>query len=144
MLEHVTDARAVVSEAARIVKDGGYIVISVPNTVDGTFAPFRRLQMEFNLAGHVREFEEDEVRLLAEACGLTLVQIERSSFFVYWIAFAVDRSGMARRIVGLYKRFPKLELLSQSLLARLIRIENRLFSKIWRGGMCCVALLQKR
>lgn len=143
-LEHVTDDRTAVSELARILKPNGYLVVSIPNAIATTFPPFRKLQSIFNLAGHLREYEENTMRELLMSTGYDVIRIVRSSFFVYWTLNTLERSSMATMLDRALNRMPWMAAALRTIMANIIFVENRLLRSWCKGGMCVLYLARKR
>ena len=62
VLEHVKDPVSVLRSAARLLKEGGYLYLQVPEIYEG--------YMDWLIADHLSHFTLDTVQLLAALCGL--------------------------------------------------------------------------
>jgi SAM-dependent methyltransferase len=144
VLEHVVDDRIVLDEMNRVLKAGGHLVISVPNSSQSILPVFRRLQREFNLAGHVREYGADDMTRLLTSKGFSVVRACASSFLVFWALFSIDRSSLSERIGRFLAVHHRTSRLLQQLLARAILAENRLLGGWARFGMRSLYLAQKQ
>ena len=73
LLEHIADARRAVQEAARVLKSGGVLVVSVPMEAGFRHEPT-----------HVRMFHESDLQALARRAGLRTKTIYRYPFRWRW------------------------------------------------------------
>jgi ubiquinone/menaquinone biosynthesis C-methylase UbiE len=71
VLEHVPDDEATIAEVARVVRPGGQVYFTVPNTLDDApllLRPFYRRHDRW--VGHLRHYSSDQLELKCGAAGL--------------------------------------------------------------------------
>src|SRR5262249_19696950 len=74
-LEHVHDPRAVVGAAARALRPGGWLVVSVPNYASWQRRTFGPDWWGLELPLHLLHFTPRTLARLAEAEGLTVLEV---------------------------------------------------------------------
>jgi HAD superfamily hydrolase (TIGR01509 family) len=126
-LEHVIDDRRSLAEISRTLKNGGYLVISIPTNLQDTLFLFRGLQNKFNLAGHVREYSIDYVIPLIKSLNFEIIRCQSSSFFIFWLFFSFDRLRYGKRLKTLLSQYSVVDKFLKSLIGNLIYWENFLF-----------------
>lgn len=79
VLEHVYDPRAVIAEAARILRPGGVLVVNHPNTASLDRRLFGRLWVGYELPRHLYLYPSDQLTRLMAEYGLR--EVERTCFY---------------------------------------------------------------
>jgi SAM-dependent methyltransferase len=74
ILEHLDSPLEALREAARIVRPGGRVLVSVPHAQDAPEVVCPHCCRQFNAAGHVQHFDSNSLRGLAEKSGLRPVR----------------------------------------------------------------------
>jgi SAM-dependent methyltransferase len=136
VLEHVHKPHEVIAAAARALRPGGLLVISVPNLESWGFRHFRRDWWPLDLPRHLSHFSPATLRRLVEAHGLqteSLRLLGRTSWMRRSFAFAHRRShGALRRAgLGIFRNFRFLT----SLLTRWT---------VWTRQSDCLLLIARR
>lgn len=108
VFEHVYDPRAVIAEAARLLRPGGVLVITHPNLDSIDRRLFGHTWIGYELPRHIYLFPSDLLRDLMAEYGLT--EIERSCFYgshaatMTSIMFLVEARLGRGRAAGLVRR----------------------------------------
>lgn len=94
VLEHVSDDAAAIAELYRVLKPGGWCLVSVP-------ADPRLWDVSDDWAGHVRRYTESELRARFEAQGFQVQRLFRWGFpfvrlYHRWVYLPMLRRKMAR------------------------------------------------
>lgn len=134
LLEHVISPAETLKEIRRVLKNGGYLVVAVPNAEENTSRWFRGLQRKFNEAGHVREFSLQGLRDMLNAAGFEVVTQGHRSFLAFWLCFSVER-GRLSRAAGALVRAPVFGWVLSRLASVSIRLENRMLFRRSTKGM---------
>lgn len=79
VLEHVYDPRAVIAEAARILRPGGVLVVNHPNTASLDRRIFGRLWVGYELPRHLYLYPSEQLGRLMGEYGLR--EVERTCFY---------------------------------------------------------------
>jgi SAM-dependent methyltransferase len=90
IVEHLEAPQAAIREAARILKPGGRLLISVPSAQDAPDVACPRCLLVFNSAGHQQHFEPGALSSLVKSCGL---KVERE----FTAVSAISRFLLRRR-----------------------------------------------
>lgn len=76
VMEHVPDERLLIKDALRVLRPGGRLVMTTPNSTIRVFPPFLQSRLDKQWGHHrVRGFSEDYVRDLFEGLGLAEVSV---------------------------------------------------------------------
>jgi SAM-dependent methyltransferase len=82
VIEHTRDDRAVLCEAARLLKPGGHLVVTVP-----AFMALWSHNDDIN--AHLRRYSAAELRLKLRQAGFNTVRLTYNNFFVFPLAAAL-------------------------------------------------------
>lgn len=93
VIEHVPDDLAVLEELSRVLKPGGYVLITVP--------ALRLLWSAHDIAnGHYRRYTGDELRGRVEAAGFEVVRATYFNTLLFPVVLAARMAGCLRRKGG--------------------------------------------
>jgi SAM-dependent methyltransferase len=84
VIEHVTDPRAHLSEAARVVRPAGLAFVATPNASSWEQKLFRRLSPNFDSA-HLRVFSAQSLQRLADETGWSVLYDETPEYTSGWL-----------------------------------------------------------
>ncbi|MDR4508961.1 MAG: class I SAM-dependent methyltransferase [Candidatus Brocadiaceae bacterium] len=86
VIEHVTDPIATLKGIARILKPGGAVVLSMPNSNGWGAKIFRRMWINWHIPYHIQHFSFKSIRIAAERSSLILdkAQTITSSHWLYY------------------------------------------------------------
>ncbi|MEI6777236.1 MAG: methyltransferase domain-containing protein [Chloroflexales bacterium] len=118
VFEHVYNPRAVIAEAARLLRPGGVMVITHPNLESLDRRLFGNTWIGYELPRHIYLYPSDMLRDLLGEYGLR--EIERSCFYSSHAATATSLTFLFERIFGRGKISAALSRLIFSLPSRLI------------------------
>jgi 2-polyprenyl-3-methyl-5-hydroxy-6-metoxy-1,4-benzoquinol methylase len=92
-IEHVHDAPRVIAEIKRVLKPGGYLLVTTANSNSLHLIMTRKLGYpSFKTSfQHVKEFSFDEVRTLLQDSGFTVTRSGGMFLFPYWGIPGVDQ-----------------------------------------------------
>ena len=82
VIEHIRDDRAVLVEAARLLKPGGHLVVTVP-----AFMALWSANDDIN--AHLRRYTAAELRLKLQDAGFNILRLTYNNFFVFPLAAAL-------------------------------------------------------
>jgi len=105
MIEHCADSRAVLSEISRLLKPGGMLVLSTPNSA---FWPYRILALlgqtpsEYQHPGHVRFFSKRSLLNTIESAGFEIVSTSARHMYIVLGSFG-DPFAPLLRLFGFEK-----------------------------------------
>lgn len=119
VLEHVYDPRAIIAAAARALKPGGRLVISVPNLASWGFRTFGAQWWPLDLPRHLLHFTPVTLQRLVEIEGLQVQELRfvpRTSWMEHTLS-AVRNAGNPQRGVALLAAAGRIRLF-RSLLTR--------------------------
>ena len=90
VLEHIPDADEVVRRCNLMLKDGGYVILQVPQ-IDSFFA--KRLKENWHMIsyGHVNYFSKDTIRKLFERHGFEVKKIKSSFEFKLFLMYVLGK-----------------------------------------------------
>ncbi|MER5602431.1 HAD-IA family hydrolase [Streptomyces sp. NPDC002265] len=143
LLEHVPDPDAVLAELARVTRPGGLLVLTVPNSVEATWPPFRGIQRKSFSAGHIREYTVDALTEAAERAGFQRVYAGSRWFLFYWLAFGVERSRLAAPAARALLRLRWLSRLTGRIVEQLTLVETRVLGGRSRRGIGIFLIARK-
>ncbi|MEU7723869.1 HAD-IA family hydrolase [Streptomyces sp. NPDC040724] len=143
LLEHVPDPDSVLGELSRITRPGGLLVLAVPNSIEGTWPPFRGIQRKSFSAGHIREYTLDSLTKAAERAGFHTVSAGSRWFLVYWLAFGIERNRFAAPAARALLRLRWLSRLTGRILEDLILLETSLLGPRNRRGIGIFLIARK-
>ena len=91
VLEHIPDADEVIKRCNVMLKDGGYVVIQVPQ-IDSFFA--KKLQENWHMIsyGHVNYFSKETIKKLFEKYGFEVKKIKSSFEFKLFLMYVLGRN----------------------------------------------------
>ena len=148
VLEHIPQDEATLGELHRVLKNGGYMRLIVPNSLDRMFPLFRPLERRLGQLGHLREYTADDLSKELAAHDFRVHRVCYSDFFLAWVLFRVEETlrSMTRRSAFVRKvnRF----MLQRRILCRVIARgssfgiywENRILAKCSLGmNISCIA-----
>ncbi|MBX0327757.1 class I SAM-dependent methyltransferase [Oscillochloris sp. ZM17-4] len=118
VFEHVYDPRAVIAEAARLLRPGGALVITHPNLRSVDRRLFGNTWIGYELPRHIYLYPADLLRDLMGECGLR--EVERSCFYGSHAATATSLTFLIEQAIGRGRLSAALSQLIFSLPARLI------------------------
>lgn len=148
VLEHVPRDNATLEELYRVLNNGGYLRLIVPNSLDRMFPLFRPLERRLGQLGHLREYTSDTLRTQLTAHKFKIHRIGYSDFIIAWILFRLEetlrtltrRSAFVRRVNRFVSRRRIACRIFAAISGRAIYWENRVFGRFSRGiNICCVA-----
>ncbi|MFK4221658.1 HAD-IA family hydrolase [Streptomyces sp. NPDC019890] len=143
LLEHVPDPDSVFGELSRITRPGGLLVLTVPNSVEGTWPPFRGIQRKSFSAGHIREYTLDSLIEAAERTGFHTVLAGSRWFLVYWLAFGIERNRLAAPAARAMLRPRRLSRLTGRILEELMLLETSKLGLRSRRGIGIFLIARK-
>jgi 2-polyprenyl-3-methyl-5-hydroxy-6-metoxy-1,4-benzoquinol methylase len=90
VLEHIPDADEVIKRCNLMLKDGGYVILQVPQ-IDSLFA--KRLKENWHMIsyGHVNYFSKDTIRKLFERHGFEVKKIKSSFEFKLFLMYVLGK-----------------------------------------------------
>ncbi len=142
VLEHSTDPKGTLSHVSRVLKPGGQVWISCPNSRSWLRAVFGRRWINWHVPFHIAHFSGDTLCALLELSGFKVVEI-RHRTPALWAAHSVISSLFAR------KGRPTKEFRNALLVASLtLSIRGLFFPALWLGnalgrGDCLVVTAEK-
>jgi ubiquinone/menaquinone biosynthesis C-methylase UbiE len=102
VLEHITDPAPLLDEAARVLKPGGHLIISVPNLNTGQHKLLKGCWLGFGPPGHVFVYTESGLKKIMKERGFRLSKslrdpvndrwIMKNSIYTYLIVYANRKS----------------------------------------------------
>lgn len=95
VIEHVTDPRAHLDEAARVVRPGGLAFVATPNATSWEQRLFRRLSPNFDSA-HLRVFSAKSLQRLAAEAGWHVLYAETPEYTSGWLRVVSKAVRMLR------------------------------------------------
>ncbi|NNJ09835.1 class I SAM-dependent methyltransferase [Chloroflexales bacterium ZM16-3] len=98
VFEHVYDPRSVLSEAARLLRPGGVLVLTHPNVDSIDRRIFGNIWIGYELPRHIYLYPADLLRDLAAEYGLR--EVERSCFYGSHAATATSLTFLIERVIG--------------------------------------------
>jgi 2-polyprenyl-3-methyl-5-hydroxy-6-metoxy-1,4-benzoquinol methylase len=136
VLEHVHRPERVIEAAAKALRPGGYLVISVPNLDSWGFRFFGQDWWPLDLPRHLIHFTPATLRRFVEASGLEVMDLRllgRTSWMCRSFNFAITRRKTWR-----VRLIPALFHLSRVLTSLLTRWT------VWTGRADCILLMARR
>lgn len=108
--EHVTNPKEVLEKANRLIKDSGYIWISLPIYPNIAFEMFGPHWYQLDAPRHIFIHSINSMKYLADQCGLAIVDIEYDSnpgqvIMSYFYQQGVFYNGITDELIG--RHFPK-------------------------------------
>jgi SAM-dependent methyltransferase len=140
VLEHVEDDQQAVSEAARTLKPGGLLIVTLP-------ALWVLWSSHDEALGHRRRYCAREVRRMVEAAGLRVAKLSYGLFFLFPLALV---ARLVQRLLGRLRREPpqtgivRVPGFVNRALTRLMDFENALIRRVNLPiGVSLVAVARK-
>jgi 2-polyprenyl-3-methyl-5-hydroxy-6-metoxy-1,4-benzoquinol methylase len=139
VIEHITDPAEILSGIARILKPGGKVILSTPNSNSWAAKLFGCYWINWHSPYHLQHFSRQSLQLAAEKAGLILKQtktITSSEWLYYqWIhLFIFPRMGSPSAFWSRYK----IPSLSDKLIIKTLKLIhstklNHLISRLFDG-----------
>jgi 2-polyprenyl-3-methyl-5-hydroxy-6-metoxy-1,4-benzoquinol methylase len=136
VLEHVHNPHAVIGAAARALRPGGVLVISVPNLESWGFRRLRRDWWPLDLPRHLSHFTPGTLRRLVQSHGLEVESLRllgRTSWMKRSFCFAHRRSqgSWLRGILGIFRN---------------VRVLTSFLTRwtVWTSQADCILLIASR
>ncbi len=133
VLEHVGDDKQSVSELVRVLKDDGFLAVSVPTYLSESIYWRISRQYSRNPGGHVRKYRAREILKLLRDCNLEIYGIrhKHSLHTIYWLLRCLFGINNERALVPrMYHAFLVWDLKTRTAPIRLLDdLCNRLFPK---------------
>lgn len=113
VLEHIVDDSSTLTEIHRVLKDGGILLLSVPNifNLSTKFKGKLKLKNPFLSREHLREYKKDELIGLLNSCGFHILGLKMTGFLLplgnIIFNFATLQLGLQKIKSYLAERFPE-------------------------------------
>ncbi|MFC1790647.1 class I SAM-dependent methyltransferase [Patescibacteria group bacterium] len=152
VLEHLSQPKKALEEAARVLKKRGVFYLVVPLeaelfTVDG-WLRLLGINLKEKPIGHIQQFKLREIKARLSQAGFKITQIRFSHHFFYqlfslfyYVYVALFKKGEYQCLVSENKSLNRVILCLQSLLGRLIFWESSLLKQV--GGQTVHITAQK-
>jgi ubiquinone/menaquinone biosynthesis C-methylase UbiE len=100
VLEHVPDPLDELAEVRRILRDGGIVVIEVPNSDSLTFRLFGQQWYPLDVPRHLQHFASETLRRSLEQAGFTIVRRQNFHHWDFMFTFysVMGKLGILRRL----------------------------------------------
>jgi SAM-dependent methyltransferase len=127
VLEHALDPRQMLGDVHRLLKPGGEVWISLPNSKSWLRRLFGRAWINWHVPFHITHFSADRLRRLLSDCGFSVVS-EQQITPALWVAQSVIAWSYPGRVEKLRSTVPvaAIMLVARGLLFPLLWLGNRL------------------
>ena len=105
VLEHVYDIQAYIENIYKILKEGGVIIIAVPNCNSYDAQKYKENWVAYDLPIHVSHFRRADIKNIANKNNLKLKHIEPMFFDAYYISMLSSKKKGENLIKGIWNGF---------------------------------------
>ena len=88
VLEHIADADIVIQKSSKMIKDGGYIFIEIPQ-IDSFLAKYWKEKWRMMSSGHVNYFSKDTITQLLKCNGFEVEAIKSLFEFKLFLMYGI-------------------------------------------------------
>ncbi len=123
VLEHIADDKTAIQECFRVLKPGGYLVISVPRRWPEALCWALSQQYRTTKGGHLRIYHPRQLIDRIQSCGVTLYKTHHAHSLhapYWWLKCLVGPERSDLWPVALYHRFLTWDLMEKPPLTRLL------------------------
>lgn len=141
VLEHIPDHHRAASEAVRVLRPGGWLVVSVPRFWPEKICWWLSREYANSEGGHIRIYKTTELIDLLTSCGLCVTDIHYAHSLhapFWWLKCLLGPSRDDAMMVRIYHRFLTWDMLKKP---RLTRFLERLLNPVL--GKSVVVYLKK-
>lgn len=107
VLEHVSDLNGRLEQLATLLKPKGYLIIAVPNCNAYDAKIYGQFWAGYDLPRHLYHFTKEDIKLLLERHGFTIVNILPMKFDAFYVSLLSEKymSGKMRWLPALWNGF---------------------------------------
>ena len=155
LLEHIPDDYLVLSEASRLIKSNGLLIIYVPHKLHGSSSFESIIQYLFNYnideeVGHVRRYELNEISTLLPENNFKIKFYNYFGHFIFGIIsiIGVNAEKLLRSETNTENNLKFVELIINNKILQVVvllrKFEYKLFKKHRGPGLFIVAMIRRR